>query len=117
MQEGLITRRTGLVALGLDLSVPPLALLVMLQLGVCVLAALTRLLGGGLLPLTLSGAGLALVGGGALTAWWKFGQQMLPWYRLLAVPGYVLWKIPVYAAALLGRRTREWKRTQRASEE
>jgi len=115
--EGAASGRPDLVALGLDLAVPPLAFLVMLQVGVFLIAGLLALSGGGVAPLVLSSAGLAVVGGGALLAWWKFGRALLPWYRLIAVPGYVLWKIPVYAAAVLGRRTREWKRTQRASED
>lgn len=115
--QGLRTGRADLIGLGLDLSTPPLSFLVLLQLCALGAAALVALAGGSAAPLGLAGLGFGLLAVGVLAAWWKFGREMLPWYNLLAVPAYVLWKIPLYLAVLVGRRTRQWKRTQRASEE
>ena len=115
--EGVRGGRLDLIALGLDLSAPPLSLLALLQLVVLAFAAVLAFAGGSTVPLGLAGLGFGLLILGVLAAWWKFGRDLLPWYRLLAVPAYVLWKVPLYLAVLLGRRTRQWKRTQRASED
>lgn len=113
---GLARGRVDLVALGLDLAVPPLALLVLLLGAMLALSGGAVLVGGSPIPLGLAAAGVALVTLGVFAAWLKLGQAMLPWYRFLAIPLYVLWKVPLYVALLVGRRTRQWKRTQRASE-
>ncbi len=45
-------------------------------------------------------------------AWAKFGRADLPVLTLLAVPLYILWKIPLYLAFLVRRQTK-WIRTER----
>ena len=58
-----------LVALAADLMVPPLALLVQLQLGLALLGALAWWLGAGALPLAISSGALALLVLSILAAW------------------------------------------------
>ena len=43
-------------------------------------------------------------------AWWRFARDRVPFRLLLAVPGYVLTKLPLYATFLF-RRERTWVRT------
>lgn len=110
--RGLWTAKPSLLALALDLAVPPLALLVLL-LGVTTAAALVVALAAQ--PgwsLWLGATGLALVALGVLTAWFARARHMVPFRRLLAIPFYVVWKIPVYLG-LLGGRQRTWQRTRR----
>jgi hypothetical protein len=45
-------------------------------------------------------------------AWAKFGRDDLPVLALLAVPFYILWKIPLYLAFLVRPQTK-WIRTER----
>jgi len=45
-------------------------------------------------------------------AWIKFGRGNLPIVALLAVPLYILWKIPLYLAFLV-RPQKKWIRTER----
>jgi hypothetical protein len=45
-------------------------------------------------------------------AWAKFGRADLPARTLLAVPFYILWKIPLYFAFLVRPQTK-WIRTER----
>ncbi|QEA12480.1 glycosyltransferase family 2 protein [Comamonas flocculans] len=108
-----IARRDGrLLALALDLAVPPLALLVLLLLAVNALALLTALLGGGAAPLVLAMACLALLAAGILAAWWGWGRAVVSARDLLAVPWYVLSKLPLYLGYWF-KRQKEWVRTDR----
>jgi cellulose synthase/poly-beta-1,6-N-acetylglucosamine synthase-like glycosyltransferase len=115
--EGVRTRRGDLIALGLDLLVPPLALLVLAQGAVLAASAVAAAAGGALLPLVVALVSLGCVGAAVLVAWWSFGRRLLPWRRLAEVPAYVLWKVPLYASFLVGRRARTWRRTRRPVEE
>ena len=105
-------KRFDLLAIALDLSVPPLSLLIMVWLGVTVLAALAGLLGISWWPtLVLALEGLFIITA-ILCAWMRFGRTELPARTLLAIPFYVLWKIPLYFAFLVRPQT-EWVRTER----
>lgn len=111
---GLARRDAGLIALGLDLAVPPLSLLVMLLVTAGALAALGGVLGASWAPLRW-----LIAGGAALTvalgaAWWRFGRALIPARSLLVIPFYVLWKLPIYLA-FLRRRERRWVSTDRAA--
>lgn len=98
--------------LALDLAIPPLALLVAL-VSIIALAALALVaLGGSALPSALALADLGLVAIAVLAAWARFGRAVLPARALLSVPGYVLWKIPVYLGLIRNRET-SWNRTDR----
>lgn len=108
-----IARRDGhLLALALDLAVPPLALLVLLLVVVNALALLAAWLGGGAAPLALAMACLALLAASVLAAWWGWGRAVVSMRDLLAVPWYVLSKLPLYLGYWL-KRQKEWVRTQR----
>ena len=101
-----------LVAMVLDLCVPPLAaLLLLLALG-AVAASVVLALGGSTAPMILALAGVAMFGLGILLAWWRFGRQIVSLKELLAAPGYVLAKLAMYAKLIVGRQA-EWVRTKR----
>jgi cellulose synthase/poly-beta-1,6-N-acetylglucosamine synthase-like glycosyltransferase len=116
---GLARRRPALVALGLDLLVPPLALLVMVQAAVTGAAGLALWLH--LLPAGAFGwaiAGLAAAGllGTTLAvgvAWARFGRATVPLRFLLFIPFYVAWKIPLYLLLAVRGRQKTWVRTAR----
>mgnify|MGYP005838768937 CR=1 FL=1 len=104
-------RRPALVAIALDLAVPPLALLV---LGVMAGASLTlaaAAAGASRWPvLLLSGALLAL-GAMMVIVWARVARGRLPLVSLLAVPVYLAWKVPLYLTLLVRRPV--WSRTAR----
>ena len=105
-------RRFDVLAIALDLCVPPLSLLVMLWLlltAAAIVAGLTLKLYAPLLVLALEGL-LILVS--VITAWAKFARNTLPLAALLSVPGYILWKIPLYLTFLVKPQTK-WVRTER----
>jgi cellulose synthase/poly-beta-1,6-N-acetylglucosamine synthase-like glycosyltransferase len=111
--EGIRRGRPGLLALGADLIVPPLALLVGLLVLVLGLAGLLVLLGGSAYPAWIAGIALALVGLGVAAGWARYGRQIIPFRYLFLVPLYVIWKVPLYVSFFLGRRERQWRRTER----
>ncbi|XHX78883.1 MAG: glycosyltransferase family 2 protein [Stenomitos frigidus ULC029] len=105
-------KRFDVLAIALDLCVPPLSLLVMLWLLLtiaAIVAGLTLRLYAPVLVLALEGL-LILVS--ITTAWAKFAKDTLPLATLLAVPGYILWKIPLYLTFLVKPQTK-WVRTDR----
>ena len=101
-----------LLALVLDLCVPPLAsLALLLMLGLA--AAMVLLpMGGGMLPVALALLSIAMLGTGILLAWWRFGRAIVSLKEFLSVPAYVLAKLPIYARLFKGRQA-EWVRTKR----
>lgn len=104
--------RPALLLLALDLIIPPLALLAMLLAAATLVLAGLALLGAGTAPLLtelgLGGMFTAAVG----YAWHRAGRDYLGPATLLRVPGYVLWKLPIYRRLLVDRQ-RSWVRTGR----
>ena len=106
-------RRWDLFTLGLELSIPPLSLLVMLW-GVSLIAALVSGAIGfssGLPAMLLSIAGLLLFTA-IISSWAKFGRHQIPASALAMIPLYFLGKIPLYLAFLLKPQSL-WVRTER----
>lgn len=114
--SGLLRGRPGTLALGLDLLVPPLTLLVSLWGVLAAVAAAGAAAGASPGPL------LALLAGGATfftsigVGWLVFCRRRVPAAALLAVPGYVLRKLPIYFRFLTGRGQTHWVRTPRAAD-
>ena len=112
---GIRQGNAGMIALALDLCVPPLALL---TLTVWVLFAATGLfavLSENLVPVFFS----CLVMSGLMTAvmlsWWRYGRERLSAANLAMAVFYVFWKIPLYLKFFVGRQV-EWVRSKRDGE-
>jgi cellulose synthase/poly-beta-1,6-N-acetylglucosamine synthase-like glycosyltransferase len=104
--------RPGLLGLALELSVPPLSMLLLSWVAVEAGLIGWWAAGGSAGPARLLGAGMAAALLAILAAWVKFGREGVPFSSLLAVPLYVCWKVPLYLAFLV-RPQRDWVRTQR----
>lgn len=101
-------------AAGLDLCVPPLALLVIADIGLLLLAAAaTAATGTRWWPVLTLGAMLAAAGVAILSAWAREGRSFLTAGALLRLPLYVLWKIPLYLGLTRKGAPTEWLRTGR----
>jgi cellulose synthase/poly-beta-1,6-N-acetylglucosamine synthase-like glycosyltransferase len=101
-----------LMAMALDLLVPPLALLCMLMAALTGISGLFYGISGNLLPLLLSGGALAMVGLAVFSAWFKFGRHIISFAGLAKIPVYLAWKIPVYLKFLF-KRQQSWVKTKR----
>jgi cellulose synthase/poly-beta-1,6-N-acetylglucosamine synthase-like glycosyltransferase len=105
-------RRLDLVAIALDLWIPPLSLLVILWVGALAIALLTGVLGFSTgLPASLLGLEGVLIFVAILGAWARFGRE-LPLLTLLSIPFYIFWKLPLYLAFIFKPQTK-WVRTER----
>ncbi len=105
-------RRFDLLAIALDMCVPPLSLLVMMWVAAMGGASIAGALGASWSPAILLAIEGLLILISIVGAWAKFGRDDLPVMTLLAVPFYLLWKIPLYLAFLV-RPQKEWTRTER----
>jgi cellulose synthase/poly-beta-1,6-N-acetylglucosamine synthase-like glycosyltransferase len=112
LQEFIKQKRWDLLAIALELCVPPLSLLFMIWLSALAVASLATSFGANLLPAILLAIEGLLILLAVIGAWFKFGRQDLPILTLLAVPFYVFWKIPLYLAFLVRPQNR-WIRTER----
>ncbi len=105
----------ALLALTLDLLVPPVALLV---LCVLVTATVSGLLAGTLPgfapPLYTSIANLLLLLVAISLAWWRFGRDIVSPRDMLRIPLYMLRKLPIYFRFLTARQVK-WVRAKRDS--
>lgn len=102
---------------GLDLLVPPLALLAMLNVVALLGAVVVALLGitSWLPALLLIGIG-SLAAVALLLAWWREGRSFLSPAALIRLPLYPLWKLPMYLKLARSGAPRNWQRTERPGE-
>jgi hypothetical protein len=107
-------RDATLMAMAIDLMVPPLTLLLGLTLlSVLLGLALAPWLGRSLIG--ISGVGLVVLLAALLRAWWLVGRPLLSVNDLVRAPAYALWKIPLYLK-FVTQRQKEWVRTKRHDE-
>jgi cellulose synthase/poly-beta-1,6-N-acetylglucosamine synthase-like glycosyltransferase len=115
------------LGLALDILIPPLSLLVMTwiasMIGFLLVAIFTAVsLVNHIVPLWYNAshifpAVIVAIGGGflltgVLLAWIKFGRADLPLKNLIAIPFYILGKIPIYLNFLVKPQSR-WLKTER----
>lgn len=100
----------------LDLLVPPLAMLAVLNAGALLLLVVATMLGAGWAPLlTLLAVGaMAVVA--LLLAWWREGRSFISGAALARLPFYVLWKLPMYLRLARSGAPKVWQRTERPQE-
>ncbi|WP_428937829.1 glycosyltransferase family 2 protein [Fontivita pretiosa] len=110
--QALRQRRLDLLAMAVDLSVPPLALLVLIWTVLSSLSFLLWWLAGRWEAAAICGCGAASLLCGVLPAWWRFARQLIPASSLLAVPLYIVWKLPMYLRLFVSPQ-RQWIRTAR----
>lgn len=102
----------SLLAMTLDLMVPPLALLVLTLLGLNLVAWLAYLLFGLVAPACVAITALGMLGLAVVLAWARFCRELIPFSVLLYAPFYAARKIPLYLGFLI-RRQVEWVRSKR----
>jgi cellulose synthase/poly-beta-1,6-N-acetylglucosamine synthase-like glycosyltransferase len=116
LAAGVFRARPHLLGLALELSVPPLSLLFLLWALFLAGAVAFWHWADDPLPAVALLCGALAVGLGIFAAWAKFGRERLPLTTLLATPVYILWKVPIYLKAILGRMTTTFIRTKRSAE-
>lgn len=104
-----------LLALALDLCVPPLALLMLLVVTSFTASAAWFAVSGATLPLWLMAAALGMSATAVLLAWEHHGRSVISLRDLACAPLYALWKIPLYLKFVV-KRQGAWVRTRRDAE-
>ena len=104
--------RADLLAMAIDLCVPPLAMLMLLMIAALGGAFVLAIGGGSTVPLQLAGLAFVLLLMAVALAWHRFGRALVSASELLRAPLYVLAKVPMYLGLLTKRQT-EWVRTRR----
>lgn len=113
MSAALSQQRLELFALGLEVAVPPLSLLLLLWgTAAGVAAAAAGWLRLSWMPSMLLGLAGCLIFTAMLLAWGKFARQTIPAKALFAVPFYLFWKLPLYVIFLVKPHSR-WLKTER----
>jgi len=106
-------RNVDLLALALDVAVPPLSFLAMLVVAMSVVGALATLLGFPSTAMLVSVASLLTFLTGVVLSWLKCGRDVLPPRAILSIAPYILGKIPLYCRILLQRSSLQWIRSDR----
>ena len=70
------------------------------------------MVGGAAVPLAVASFAFAVTALAVLGAWLQVGRRIITPREMLAIPGYVLAKIPIYVRLFTARQMR-WIRTRR----
>jgi cellulose synthase/poly-beta-1,6-N-acetylglucosamine synthase-like glycosyltransferase len=109
-----IARRDwNLLAITLDLSVPPLSLLGMLVLGVFGLSLSFAMTGGSFTAFYVSTACIFAFVTAIFLSWLKCGRDAVPPRALLLIPYYAVRKLSLYRQLAFGKIDSRWTRTDR----
>jgi cellulose synthase/poly-beta-1,6-N-acetylglucosamine synthase-like glycosyltransferase len=112
-KEAIYQKRWDMLVSILDLCIPPLSLLVMIWLTLMITSSIVGVLTASWIPSVVSAAAGFCFITAVFIAWGKFARSYLPLQKLLTIPFYVLWKIPVYLQFLIKPQS-TWVRTERS---
>ena len=101
-----------LIAMALDMCVPPVALLTLATLALFIGAAIAYFTFDWIGPLVLAGFSLLGLTLAVLLAWQRFGRHVVSLNELFSTVTYVFWKLPLYLKFLVSRQV-EWVRAKR----
>jgi cellulose synthase/poly-beta-1,6-N-acetylglucosamine synthase-like glycosyltransferase len=107
-------RDPKLLAITLDLIVPPLSLLALLVLSTFGLSLPLAILGHSFAAPAVAAINLVALAIATLLAWLKCGRDVVPASAIVLIPSYVLRKLRLYALLVSGRVDSKWTRTERA---
>jgi cellulose synthase/poly-beta-1,6-N-acetylglucosamine synthase-like glycosyltransferase len=106
-------RDRNLLAVVLDLAVPPLSLLGMLVIGIFGLSLWSTLAGYSFAALAVATASLLAFAFATFLAWLKCGRDVVPPGALLLIPSYAFRKLRLYRQFFSGKIDSKWVRTDR----
>ncbi len=112
LYQGVVSLRGKLIAMALDLAIPPLALLAVMLIAGVTAGALIAWSGVSMLPVLITLLALVLTSLAIGLAWWGWGRQVISFTQLAFIPAYMLAKIPHYFKFLF-KRQKSWNRTNR----
>ena len=97
----------------LDLMIPPLALLILLDIALLTIAAVVAgMTGAGAWPPLILAGALLLAGAALAAAWLRGGSRFVSVGGLARIPLYLVWKLPLYLGLARRGTPKEWLRTR-----
>ena len=115
LRTGITKRDASLLALALDLCVPPLALLALCAGSIFIASLVFYLVSGLLFPLVLATGMLGIFTVAIVLAWWHFGRHVVSFCNLLMATWYAVRKMPLYLKFIVHRQM-DWVRSKRDAE-
>ena len=115
--NAVVRRNLGLLALALDLAIPPLSLLVILLAGMSSVTGLAVLFGFSSAALIISATCFMALLIAVFLSWLKYGRDILPPSAMPSVVSYVFTKFPIYRQLLHRSTATQWTRTNRRNSE
>jgi cellulose synthase/poly-beta-1,6-N-acetylglucosamine synthase-like glycosyltransferase len=116
IRDAVSQRSATLLALALDVTVPPLALLTLLVGIVWSASCAAFLFTRARLPLQVASLEALLLVLSILLAWARYGRNIITFRELSMAVVYALWKLPIYVNFVIRRQT-AWIRSKRGGEE
>lgn len=110
---GITRANCGLLALALDMAVPPLSLLGILTTITLLVCSLAAWLGLSSLAMLISATTLVAFTIGVCISWLNYGRDILPLRSIVLIGPYLITKISMYCKVLLGKSRAQWIRTDR----
>ena len=115
--EAVASKNMNLLALTLDMAIPPLSLLVVLVAGMSLVTVVAALFGLSYVALVISaGCCLALVLA-VFLSWLWYGRDILAPSAIILVASYIFAKLPIYRRFLSGGAASQWTRADRKKNE
>jgi cellulose synthase/poly-beta-1,6-N-acetylglucosamine synthase-like glycosyltransferase len=114
--DSLVRLSPPLLALALDVSVPPLALLTLLVLGIWFASTLLYYFASVAFPLLISSGALGMLALAVLLSWASYGRRIVSLGDLVFSLVYALLKVPLYVKFLVARQL-DWVRSKRNGDE
>jgi cellulose synthase/poly-beta-1,6-N-acetylglucosamine synthase-like glycosyltransferase len=111
------TANFSLLALALDIAVPPLSLLLGLLCITLATTAFAAVIGLAWMPLIISVSSATLFATAGVLAWWTYGRDLLRPSTLFAIASYAAAKFPLYYQFISRRASSQWIRTDRSPSE
>ena len=115
LMSGLLKGNPGLIAMALDLCIPPLSLLVLWVAAMCAVGLLGSVVSGNWLIFSAASVLLFLLSLSVALCWLRFGRHLFGLGNLGAGLGYIFGKIPLFYAFFVDRQV-EWVRAKRDQE-
>lgn len=112
LRQALLKGRVAPIFSALDLCVPPVASLLLVQTAMWLVCAVFLAVSGHAFPVTVASWALVATTLALGLGWLRFGRHIISMKELMGSPAYVIGKIPMYLRALR-RRQVEWVRTSR----
>lgn len=111
--KGIRTANIEMIAMALDLCVPPVALLFLLSGLFAIVSAGLMLATNAYFPWAYGVIQFLLLSTFVMISWFKHGSKILPFFELLAyAPVYAISKIQLYAKFFVNRQI-EWVKSKR----